>query len=173
MQNHNCSLAHTCRYYARNDCQGCGRAGSSRSAFVDSILKDLNTPKITRMQPINMPEIIKVIFNNPATIIMWSDCTKTVVKCQDGDLYSPETGLAMAIAKKALGNQSNFNNVFKKWIPDYEKEKIPGCEVHEFEFVMDCGESSGIKPLDTGVLGRLFRCKPGEITFTFEAKKED
>lgn len=68
--------------------------------------------------------IKNVIFNSPATIVIWDDGTKTVVKCQEDDEYSEETGLAMAIAKKALGNQGNFNNVFKKWIPDYEKSKV-------------------------------------------------
>lgn len=63
-------------------------------------------------------EIKDVIFNNPATIVLWEDGTKTVVKCQPGDIYDKEMGLALCIAKKALGNKSNFNNVFKKWIPE-------------------------------------------------------
>jgi hypothetical protein len=64
-----------------------------------------------------IPDIKNVYFNEPMTIVMWSDGTKTMVKCQDGDLYSEETGLAVCIAKKALGNKGNFNNVFKKWLP--------------------------------------------------------
>lgn len=60
--------------------------------------------------------IKKVIFNDPATIVLWNDGTKTVVKCQDGDEYSKEQGLALCIAKKHLGNKSNFNNEFKRWI---------------------------------------------------------
>lgn len=63
-------------------------------------------------------EIKNVIFNDPATVVLWEDGTKSVVKCQDGDIYNKETGLALCIAKKALGNQSNFNNVFKKWVPE-------------------------------------------------------
>ena len=63
--------------------------------------------------------ITKVIFNNPATVIFWSDNTKTVVTCQKGDTYSKEMGLAMCICKKSLGNSSSFNNVFKKHIPEY------------------------------------------------------
>lgn len=66
-------------------------------------------------------EISKVIFNDPATIVIWADGTKTVVKCQEGDVYSKETGLALCIAKKALGNQGNFNDIFHKWIPEEEK----------------------------------------------------
>lgn len=60
-------------------------------------------------------QIKKVVFHDPATIVFWDDGTKTVVKCQDGDTYSKETGLALCIAKKVLGNKGNFNNVFKKW----------------------------------------------------------
>ena len=60
--------------------------------------------------------IKKVIFNNPATIVFWSDGSKTVVKSYLDD-YDPEKGLAMAIAKKALGNEGNYYNVFKKWLP--------------------------------------------------------
>lgn len=71
-----------------------------------------------------VPEIERVIFNNPATIVIWSDGTKTVVKCQEGDTYSKETGLALCIAKKALGNKGSFNDVFKKWIPE-EEEPAP------------------------------------------------
>lgn len=68
-----------------------------------------------------------VIFNNPATIVLWKDGTKTVVKCQEGDTYSKELGLAMCISKKYLGNKGNFNEVFKKWIPDetpYTEEEL-------------------------------------------------
>lgn len=67
-----------------------------------------------------LPEIKDVIFNDPATIVYWEDGTKTVVKCQKetGDSFSKETGLVMAIAKKALGNKGNFNDILKKWIKD-------------------------------------------------------
>ena len=60
--------------------------------------------------------ITKVIFNKPATIVIWSDGVKTVVKAQKGDKFDPEKGLAMAIAKRALGNKGSFNDEFKKWI---------------------------------------------------------
>ena len=67
-----------------------------------------------------IPEIKNVIFNDPATIVFWEDGTKTVVKCQDGDEFDPEKGLAMAIVKKAYGNKSNYCNKIKKWLPKEE-----------------------------------------------------
>ena len=75
-----------------------------------------NTTNITKL-----PEIKDVIFNESATIIIWKDGTKTVVKCQEGEDYDPEKGLAMAISKKALGNKGNYCEVFKKWLPEEEK----------------------------------------------------
>lgn len=74
-----------------------------------------NTTNTTKL-----PEIKNVIFNEPATIILWADGTKTVVKCQEGEGYDPEKGMAMAISKKALGNKGNYCEVFKKWLPEEE-----------------------------------------------------
>lgn len=65
-----------------------------------------------------IPEIKNVIFNDPATIVFWSDGTKTVVKKQKEDKkkkFDKEKGLAMAIAKKALSNEGNYFNEIKKW----------------------------------------------------------
>lgn len=62
--------------------------------------------------------ITKVIFNDPATIVFWSDNTKTVVECGDYDIFDEEKGLAMAICKKAMGNKGNYYEEFKKWIPE-------------------------------------------------------
>ena len=64
------------------------------------------------------PQIKKVIFNNPATIIIWSDGTKTVVKRQKGDRWDPEKGFAMAYLKKLLGGDNTFNKEIKKWVTE-------------------------------------------------------
>lgn len=63
-----------------------------------------------------IPFIKNVIFNDPATIVFWSDDTKTVVKCQN-EKFDPEKGLAMAIAKKALGGEHDYYaKNFEKWV---------------------------------------------------------
>lgn len=72
--------------------------------------------------PCNWMNIKTVIFNNPATIVFWNDGTKTVVKCGENDAFDPEKGLAMAITKKALGNQGNYFNQIKKWLPEQEED---------------------------------------------------
>ena len=74
--------------------------------------------------PYYRPEIKEVIFNDPATIVFWTDGTKTVVKCQEGDIFDPEKGLTMAIAKKVYGNKGSYCNAIKKWCdPYHEKQK--------------------------------------------------
>lgn len=71
--------------------------------------------------------IKNVIFNEPATIVLWSDNTKTVVKCAEDEVYDPEKGLAMAFAKRALGNKGNYYNTFREWLPE---EYAPNKETH-------------------------------------------
>lgn len=65
-----------------------------------------------------MPKIEKVIFNPPATIVKWKDGTKTIVKCQDGDEFDWEKGLAMAYVKRAFNNERTYYGLFKKNEPD-------------------------------------------------------
>lgn len=73
--------------------------------------------------------IKQVIFNDPATIVIWWDDTKTVVKCQKGDTFDKEKGLAMAICKRLYGNESNYNNVINKWVhPKQPKKAVEKTE---------------------------------------------
>ena len=64
-----------------------------------------------------LPQIVDVIFHDPATIIKWEDGVKTVVKCQPGDTYDPEKGMMAAMLKKYMGNDNTFNKVLKRWLP--------------------------------------------------------
>lgn len=70
---------------------------------------------------LNSFSIKKVHFNNPVTVVLWNDGTKTVVKSGKHDIYDPEKGLAMAIAKKALGNKGRYYDIFKKWLPEQKE----------------------------------------------------
>lgn len=65
---------------------------------------------------VRLPLPEKVIFNDPATIVYWDDGTKTVVKCQPGDVFSAETGLITAMLKKYMGNDNTFNRVVNEWL---------------------------------------------------------
>ena len=57
-----------------------------------------------------------IIINPPATIVKWDDGTKTVVKCQNGDVYDAEKGIALCFMKKMFDNKSYYNEVIKEAI---------------------------------------------------------
>ena len=69
------------------------------------------------------PNLTKVIFNEPATIVYWSDKTKTVVKCGEDDTYDKEKGLALCYMKKLFNNKGNYNEILKKWCKEKEEPK--------------------------------------------------
>lgn len=82
------------------------------------------TTERSNYMPTDICRFIKNIkFNPPATIVFWTDNTKTVVKC-NGEDYDPEKGLAMCICKKMLGNKGNYYEVFKKWLPKRDDSDI-------------------------------------------------
>lgn len=64
------------------------------------------------------PEIDKAYYNEPATVVLWKDGTKTIVTAQPGELYDEEKGLAMAYTKKALGNEGNYYKKFSEKLPE-------------------------------------------------------
>lgn len=121
--------------YTCMDCVGWNRY-ESNTLFTATLISDINKEmkmlekaKLNNLFGVKSTErkidmkIEKVIFNAPATVVIWKDGTKTIVKSGDYDVYDPEKGLAMAIAKKALGNQGNYYEVFKKWLPEEEEIK--------------------------------------------------
>lgn len=79
---------------------------------------DIIRQHLTHRHPSQPITIRKVMFSNPATIVFWSDGEKTIVKCSEREDFDPEKGLAMAIAKRVLGNKGNYYNTFVKYIPE-------------------------------------------------------
>lgn len=78
--------------------------------------------------------IKKIIFNDPATIIIWGNGDKTIVKCGEGEIYDPEKGMAMAIAKHFLGDKGNYYKTFKKWLPK-ENETVKESKSNTERFI--------------------------------------
>lgn len=70
-------------------------------------------------------QIKKVIFNPPATIVLWNDGSKTVVNARN-EPYDKEKGLAMAICKRVYGNNNKYYELFKDLISegDCNEKKI-------------------------------------------------
>lgn len=85
----------------------------------------LNTAHAKEATAMNAAVIKNVIFAPPATIVYWSDGSKTVVKCSEKDVFDPEKGLAMAIAKRCGGNKGNYYKEIQNWVEKSWK-KYPG-----------------------------------------------
>lgn len=110
----------TRRFYAMYGC-GIEYVENTGTQYIDTGVY-LNYSKMYTPN-VNSTTIKDVIFNEPATIVFWADGTKTVVKCQEGDEFDPEKGLAMAIAKKVYGNKGHYFETVKKWCGPYHKKR--------------------------------------------------
>lgn len=162
------SLNKLCRQYLQND------VDATYDCYIKWLDKSTSANKETTERSNYMPTDIRrliknVKFNPPATIVFWTDNTKTVVKC-NGEDYDPEKGLAMCICKKVLGDKGNYYEVFKKWLPkrddsDIAQKVLEHIEPQTFEFKL--------KPID--INQRLFEVLtgvPGAATIQFNSKKE-
>lgn len=94
-----------------NDCDDCG----------DCDLCDRYDEEDAVKEPLDFE---RIEFHDPATIVFWNDGTKTVVKARHGDKFDKEKGLAMAIAKKVMGNTNKYYDVFEEFCFDEEDEPI-------------------------------------------------
>lgn len=93
-------------------------------AFLDPFSRTTATNATCSCRTPKNPTIENVIFNPPATIVFWSDHSKTVVKADlEYEAYDPEKGIAMAIAKKLMGdNKGHYYEMFKHWLEKWEKQ---------------------------------------------------
>lgn len=138
--------------------------------FREYVFTDEEYSKIVETEHNIRGRIKNVKFNPPATIVFWTDNTKTVVKC-NGEDYDPEKGLAMCICKKVLGNKGNYYEVFKKWLPkeddsDVVQRVLRSIESQTFEF--------NLKPIDINI--KPFEVLTGtndKITIEFKDAKEE
>ena len=100
--------------------------GGSREVYFEGHmlypnLNDIINHRVNTIKnkPTKLPGIKTVHFSGPVTVVIWDDKTKTVVRCNNENV-DYEKGLAMAIAKKALGTNksgSNYYDIFKKYLP--------------------------------------------------------
>lgn len=67
----------------------------------------------------------RVIFSGPATIALWPDGEKSIVKCQPGDEYDAEKGLMAVLLKYYMGNDNTFNDVINSFLPEREIDPSP------------------------------------------------
>lgn len=117
--------------------------------------------------------IERVIFNPPATIVIWLDGTKTVVKC-NGEKFDQEKGLAMAISKRALAVGNRYHKTFKKWC----KEEDDFSELFEEETKEDEKQKPKLKDIreydcfSLEVIHEDEELNPGEIVVLVAPREE-
>ena len=119
---------HFCEVYAQNNIKSKEEPKKKEQEFNkwkygDTLFtyddpEEIREPRQVNWETLITPE--RVIFNQPATIVWWSDGSKTVVKCHEDDTYDKEKGLAMAFMKRMYGNDGYFNEIVKEWCP-YER----------------------------------------------------
>ena len=74
-------------------------------------------------------DIKRVDFNGPATIIFWTDDTKTVSVCEKQDVYDKEKGFLIAYAKKNAVKKNKLIYDIDKWLLEPKKEIKKGTKI--------------------------------------------
>lgn len=67
-----------------------------------------------RCNPYRYPEVDHIFYDDVATVVFWTDGTKTVVKCPEGTPYDEYSAFCAALAKKIYGNNSKLQREIKK-----------------------------------------------------------
>lgn len=83
---------------------------------------------------LNLNHPAKVIYNPPATIIIWPMGGKTVVKCCEDDIYDPMTGFLLCCLKHYIGadnDPAKFHRYLKDFGPKPEQCSLPDIDVEE------------------------------------------
>lgn len=64
----------------------------------------------------------KVIYSGRATIVIWDDGTKTVVKCSRHDDWSPDAGFLWALGERIYGSKAQLVKAMREHA-SYEYKK--------------------------------------------------
>ena len=81
--------------------------------FADEIYDDGYEIEVTPNM-YGIPEIERIVFSGPATIVFWEDNTKTVVKAMKGEKIEHYAGFAAACMKKMFGSTSHAKAVMNE-----------------------------------------------------------
>lgn len=80
-------------------------------------LRTITSYKIIRGVKRPSDRIEKVYFNKEkrTTCVLWTDGTKTIVRCAPCDEWDEEKALALCYMKRVLGNRGSFNETLKRY----------------------------------------------------------
>ncbi len=81
---------------------------------------------LNRYRSLPKLNIRKVLFKKPATVIFWSDDTKTVVKCAESDTYNELLGFFICVMTKVLGKKTvhGLYDIFKAELENTENKTV-------------------------------------------------
>ena len=80
------------------------------------------TPPKTYEDCFFVPKPKKIIYNNPCTIVIWEDGTKTICRVQEGQEFNEYYGYLACLAKKIYGTNGGVDRRIKS-VREYGKEK--------------------------------------------------
>ena len=87
----------------------------NKAVFITTLTE--GTSRMYRMhERLPFPDVKKVIFSGPKTIVLWADGTKTIVSCGDSDTYDYYSGFCAAVVKKLFGSTTHAKKVLGKVI---------------------------------------------------------
>ena len=91
-------------------------------------IEDVNI--INQLPEFDKNEIKDVKYNDPATIVPWSDGTKTTSKCDYRDKYNPEMGLILAVMKKIIDGKY-VADLLHDWAPEEGQKRVALADVRK------------------------------------------
>jgi len=91
----------------------------------ETVYKQTKTQELHHLPP--RCTIKKVIFNYPATVVIFQDGHKVVTKCKSSDLFDEEKGLALALVRNIYGDYA-YSNVIRKWCKGKTKTPQISCD---------------------------------------------
>lgn len=56
----------------------------------------------------------RIIYSGPKTIVFWTDGTKTIVSCGEGETFDEYYGFCAAFAKKMFGSTSRVKKLVER-----------------------------------------------------------
>ena len=72
-------------------------------SYADGLMKEFTKMNLYK----NLPSTVeKIVYNGPATIVFWTDGTKTVIKCHEGDQFDEVTGFLLCCLRKMMTQHS-------------------------------------------------------------------
>lgn len=89
--------------------------------FVVRATPHYNKKNEKDFKPLYCPDIKRVLFRDPATIVFFEDGSKTTAVCGEEDKYDKEVGLSVCMLKRVLGNQA-YRSIMDKWC--YKEEGL-------------------------------------------------